>query len=65
MKVKCDCQQKDCQNPEYELEFWVEIDADCMPTGNICSAYYGDADKPKLESNWLKKTKWIKMKESI
>lgn len=28
--------------------YWVEVDSDEEYTGNICSAYYGESDKPTV-----------------
>ena len=32
--------------------WWMQVDSDGMPTGHICSAFYGDNDKP-MEGNWI------------
>ena len=32
--------------------WWMEVDSDGMPTGSICSAFYGESDKP-VEGKWV------------
>lgn len=39
-----------------EGHWWIQVDDDGMPTNHICSAYYGDSDKPTVG-------KWILVKK--
>ena len=32
--------------------YWIEADEDGEYTGNMCSAYYGESDKPTV-GNWI------------
>ena len=53
MKVKCECEQKDCPEPEYEVQVWVGFN---MKTGlpkDVCIAYY-KGDRPKdIDLTWV------------
>lgn len=61
MKVKCDCGQKDCPKPEYELEVWVRFEKETMLPVSATSAYYeGDTPAELTSPRYF----WLKMKES-
>jgi hypothetical protein len=32
--------------------WWMELDEDGEPTGHICSAYYGESDRP-MQGTWI------------